>query len=123
MKSIEKRRPVWNALSEFYLDTELSDNDIDRIITVFKKSGYTLQELEKIDLLEVFPLLRSNLLSIGGVWQGFDETWINQHCELLYHKRNSKLHNIFCSILDRIFRNIRKSHWKKVKMRWDNSFL
>jgi hypothetical protein len=37
---IERRKPVWAALSELWLDTQLTHDDLQRIAAVMKTSGY-----------------------------------------------------------------------------------
>ena len=60
---MENRKQIWIALSEFYLDTELTSDDFDRITSIFFNSGFQLIDIKEIDLLEVFPVLQPNLLS------------------------------------------------------------
>ena len=72
-RELARRQPVWLALSEFYLDTELQPADFARIRAVFAQSGYSEQEIRQIDYEEVGPLLYPNLLSVAGEWAGFDE--------------------------------------------------
>ena len=73
---IEERKPVWIALSEFYLDTELDDNDCERIARIFALSPYSIDEIKLIDRFEVAPVLSINLMSVAGVWDAFDEAWL-----------------------------------------------
>jgi hypothetical protein len=73
---IERRKPVWAALSELWLDTELMPDDLQRIAGVMKKSGYSLPELRDIYLFEVAPVVFGNLLVVAGEWAGFDEDWL-----------------------------------------------
>lgn len=75
MNAVElaRREPVWLALSELYLDTELQPADFRRIRAVFDQSGYSAQEIRRIDYEEVGPILYGNLLSAAGEWAGFDE--------------------------------------------------
>jgi hypothetical protein len=70
---LARRKPVWLALSEFYLDTELQPADFRRIRAIFDQSGYSAQEIRQIDYEEVGPVLYGNLLSMAGEWAGFDE--------------------------------------------------
>lgn len=70
---LARRKPVWLALSEFYLDTELQPADFRRIRAVFDQSGYSEQEIRQFDYDEVGPVLAGNLLSMAGEWAGFDE--------------------------------------------------
>jgi hypothetical protein len=69
---LERRRPVWSALSELYLDTELDDRDHERIAAVLIDSGYSTGQLEEILYRELHPVLHMNLLSVAGEWAGFD---------------------------------------------------
>jgi hypothetical protein len=73
---IERRQPVWAALSELWLDTELSEEDLGRISGVMRRSGYGLDELREIYLFEVAPVVSPNLLCLAGEWAGFDEGWL-----------------------------------------------
>jgi hypothetical protein len=73
---IERRMPVWAALSELWLDTELSHDDLKRIAGVMGSSGYSVAELRDIYLYEVAPVVFLNLLVVGGEWAGFDEQWL-----------------------------------------------
>lgn len=75
---VEQRRPIWIALSEFYLDTELDDLDLLRIAKIILKSPFDFEEIKKINKYDVFPLLISNLFSVAGVWGGFNEAWLTE---------------------------------------------
>lgn len=74
--NIEERKPIWIALSEFYLDTELQESDFKRIAFKINQSPYALDEVKDINKYEVFPVLQANSLSIAGDWAGFDEAWL-----------------------------------------------
>ncbi|WP_169977466.1 DUF7079 family protein [Tautonia rosea] len=73
---LERRRPVWDALSDLFLDRELQPDDHRRIADVLASSGYSEAELEEILCREVGPVLWPNLLSVAGVWTGFDRDWL-----------------------------------------------
>lgn len=72
-----RRRPVWEALSTLFLDTDvrlLRDYRVDALAS----SPYSLDELEEILKHEIFPVCRWNLLSIAGEWAGFDLDWLER---------------------------------------------
>jgi hypothetical protein len=75
---IDERMPVWKALSELFLDTELQENDHRRIARVLSVSPYSEKKLDEILRFEVTPVLKWNLLSIAGEWAGFDEAWLRE---------------------------------------------
>lgn len=91
-QQFERRKKIWIELSEFYLDTELASEDFDRISNTFLKSELE-SDIKKIDLIEVFPLLQPNLLSVAGVWAGFDEEWLLSECTKRYNRRKNILIN------------------------------
>jgi len=73
---IDERLPVWEALSDFFLDTELDDRDYQRISEVLASSPYSMADTEDILRFEVYPVLIWNLRSIAGEWAGFDRDWL-----------------------------------------------
>jgi hypothetical protein len=73
---IERRKPVWAALSELWLDTELEEGDLRRIAGVMKASGYPIGVLRDIYVYEIAPVVFGNLLTVAGEWAGFDHEWL-----------------------------------------------
>jgi hypothetical protein len=77
-RDLERRRPVWSALSALYLDTELDGADHARIAGVLDRSGYSPDQLEEILYRELHPILIGNLLSGVGEWAYFDVAWLER---------------------------------------------
>ena len=75
---LERRKPVWTAMSTLWLDTEISDIEIARIADTLIASGYPRAQLDDILLYEIAPVVGSNLLAPAGVWEGFDTAWLHQ---------------------------------------------
>ena len=75
---IERRKPVWTALSDLWLDTELSDRGLSHIAGVLDASGFTLAQLQRIYLYKVAPDVFLNFWSVAGVWDCFDEEWLHE---------------------------------------------
>jgi hypothetical protein len=40
--------PVWEALSEFFLDSQLVEKDYERIAAILADSPYSIQEIEAV---------------------------------------------------------------------------
>ncbi|MGK6340934.1 hypothetical protein ACMGDK_01765 [Chryseobacterium sp. DT-3] len=74
--NIKERKPVWIALSDFYLDTELQDSDFRYIAQTILESPYSFDDVKTINIYEVFPVLQPNLLQAAGEWAGFNEKWL-----------------------------------------------
>jgi len=72
-KDIVNRLPVWSAMSDFYVDNELTDDRIREIAKVCSDSPYTLRDLEKIMFTEVWPAFVRNLFSVAGEWVGWSD--------------------------------------------------
>lgn len=70
-----ERKKVWLALSDLFLDTDTSIFYAN-IVKVLLASTYSIEELKKIMLFEVYPVCRWNLLCVAGEWEGFDEEWL-----------------------------------------------
>lgn len=84
---IDDRLPVWEALSDFFLDTELDDKDYQRISEVVVSSPYSIQETEDILRFELYPRLIWNLRSVAGEWAGFDRDWLKEQIKPRLNKR------------------------------------
>ncbi len=116
-RTIENRKPIWNVISEFYLDTELQKADYDRISKTFIASNFSVEELKAIDLYEVFPVLKENLLSVTGVWTGFNENWLNDACEKVYHKKKNRFFRWKIRFYNWFLYSMRKAHWTEIESR------
>lgn len=68
----ERRLPVWEALSDLFLDTELQPGDYRHIAEVLLSSEYGTAELKMIFQEEVAPAFGSNMFSLAGEWAGWD---------------------------------------------------
>ena len=114
---LERRKPVWKALSEFYLDTELQPSDYDHVARVLGSSGFTLTELKAIDRFEVFPVLINNLLSPTGFWTAFEEPWLHEKCVIACKKKNHALVRLKNFIVYSLFVGIMKKQWREIEKR------
>lgn len=75
---IKVRLPVWESLSEFFLDTKLDTQDYERIAKRLAATQFTETEIEEILIGEVCPVCRTNLTGIAGEWIGFDSEWLKR---------------------------------------------
>ncbi|KAB2897329.1 MAG: hypothetical protein F9K31_12000 [Dokdonella sp.] len=73
----EARRPVWEALSELYLDVPWRPF-VRGAARTLAGSPYSLGELRAILFDEVHPVLVLNLCATAGVWDRFDQAWLEQ---------------------------------------------
>src|SRR6202042_1223499 len=75
-----ERVQVWNAISEFYLDTSQDAKDIERIAQILARSPFSIDELRHIEFCEVEPTCYQNLWSMAGEWAGFSPDWLIPRC-------------------------------------------
>ena len=75
---LEKRVPVWSALSELFLDKELDQADFQYIANRIRESGFSTLEAQEILWNEVFPALADNLRIITGEWAYFADDWLQE---------------------------------------------
>lgn len=85
-EELEARRPVWIALSELFLDTDVRLAYVS-IAETLAASAYSLAELRRILDDEVTPVLQGNLCQVAGEWCGFDEEWLVEQISARFGKR------------------------------------
>ncbi|NOS70810.1 MAG: hypothetical protein HOP33_12870 [Verrucomicrobia bacterium] len=109
---IKERLPIWKALSEFFLDTELQQENLERIARILAASDHSEDELENILICEVCRGCRINALLPAGEWVSFDEDWLVERIGP-YYGRQVWFKRLF------IWRHrwIYDDKWKKVRPR------
>ena len=89
---VDERRPVWVALSEFWLDTEMSAVTAHWVVRTVLESPYSADQAEAIHWAEVAPALRRNaFLNLLGEWAAFDEGWLIDECGRVARQRSGPL--------------------------------
>ena len=73
---VEERLPVWKALSEFFLDTDLQPKELEQIAQSLAATNYSEQRLEEFLNFEVCVACRWNIFS--GRWGGFEDGWLRK---------------------------------------------
>ncbi|WP_162878131.1 DUF7079 family protein [Trinickia diaoshuihuensis] len=58
---VQRRAPVWEALSELFVGRELQEYDYAAIADTLRQSGYSIDELDRILREEVAPVFGKNL--------------------------------------------------------------
>ncbi len=74
---LEGRRPVWLALSDLFLDTDVNlfRESNTRLLA---DSPYSLDELDTILREEVYSACSFNLREVAGEWASFDADWLER---------------------------------------------
>lgn len=85
----DARPAVYEALAEFFLDTQLDGRQHAFVARRLAASPYDERAIEAILRDEVAPVVSSNLLSMAGVWSGFDPTWLVRECQQRAHARRA----------------------------------
>jgi len=75
---IARRLPVWCALSDAFLDTELDTQTYRHMAEAIRAQGFTAAEAETIFREEVAPAFAYNLWSVAGVWAGWPEATVRE---------------------------------------------
>jgi hypothetical protein len=115
---VKDKHAIWIALSELYLDTELDEQDIQRIAKVFRLSNYKLDQIKEINRLEVFPVLQSNLEDVAGAWAGFNEKWLIEAIET--HIANKSVYPSLTEDLWWLARKwMQKDYWVRLEAEYD----
>lgn len=74
---LPRRRPVWLALSDLFLDTDVTLLQAANA-RLLAASPYSLEELDTILREEVYPACAFNLREVAGEWAGFDADWLER---------------------------------------------
>ena len=74
---LDRRRPVWLALSDLFLDTDVNLFR-DGNTRLLAASPYSPDELDTILREEVYPACSYNLSQVAGEWAGFDDVWLER---------------------------------------------
>ena len=90
MTTPEARLPLWLAMSELFLDTETEDYMYCAIAREIRASGLTLAQAESVFWNEVYPGLWLNLVSMTGVWDGFDAEWLRGYLKVKPMRRPNR---------------------------------
>lgn len=93
------RIPIWIALSELYLDTEVEPFH-DAIAATLAASPFALDELHAMLMHDVHPVLFTNLMAPIGVWDGFDDAWLVERIRARGGRRRRGLSHWFRSDID-----------------------
>jgi hypothetical protein len=86
-EDLANRTPVWVAMTEFFLDTELTDVTVSYIAKTCAASPYSVPELQRILFTEVWPAFLPNLLSVAGEWAGWPEEFVKSRVLERYRPR------------------------------------
>ena len=114
-QQIQARMPLWEALSDLWLDTQLSDAYMEGIARVMDESGLTIEELWRVYSYEVAPVVFMNVYSVAGQWVGFSPDWLRTEIvrNLRDRPRRTRFWTLFpitrCLMLSQT-----DDHWKKL---------
>ncbi|KAF1051566.1 MAG: hypothetical protein GAK43_02350 [Stenotrophomonas maltophilia] len=109
------REAVWLALSELWLDNELSAADSQAIVRCLRASGLPLAELEAIYRCEVAPAVWLNQWVTAGVWEGFDPAWLFQRCRRNQARRRYGWHRWYCRLRARPMLGPTRDDWTRIR--------
>lgn len=107
---IERKLPVWHALSDLFLDTELQPDDYARIAGQLRTSGFSPAEIRRVLETEVAPAFGPNLLSVAGEWTPWSETDVND-----IMRRSATGLAPLRGLKQRMFRSYVAQEWEKLR--------
>jgi hypothetical protein len=83
---IERRIPLWTALSDLYLDTWMACF-VPNVVAAAKDGGFSIDEVDHILRWEVRPALYLNYLNVAGEWAGWPSDWLKDRITATMKKR------------------------------------
>ncbi|WP_206950786.1 DUF7079 family protein [Trinickia acidisoli] len=117
--NLERRAPVWEALSELFVGKELQDYDYEAIAETLRQSGYSLDELEKMLREEVAPVFRSNLspLAVPEMEGWAREAVVKDVRAYLARERAGLLRILARFVASGALPNVVSDRWLKIRSR------
>ena len=77
-EEIERRLPLWIALSDLFLDTEPIPSTYQHIACTIIDRGFQPENAEAIFREDVAPAFWINLLAPAGEWQGWNDSLVRE---------------------------------------------
>lgn len=77
-EDLARRRWVWQAVSDLFLDEEVSEDKLRYIAQVTAECGYTSDELDAIYRREVATAVAFNIFLVAGTWGYWDSEWLEK---------------------------------------------
>ncbi|PZO06700.1 MAG: hypothetical protein DCF28_00985 [Alphaproteobacteria bacterium] len=111
---VARREPLWLALSDLFLDTEIQPETFDWIARTAMDVGFSSAETRTILETEVLPALGFNLLSIAGEWAGFDPTFVRERV-LLATQRGALSRAMDHVLLTPVRRAVLRRDWVRLE--------
>jgi hypothetical protein len=111
-KELERRVPVWCALAELFLDTELQPTDFARIASVISNTGLSAGDAEKILEDEVAPVFTPNMLGVAGEWAGWPEDFVKER--MMAHLNAGAAQRAIARFRARQHRTLYMGAWEEV---------
>ena len=113
---IERRLPVWSAMSDLWLDTEIQDHHRHHIAQCLIDGDFTWEEAEEIILYEVAPAVYANMFLVAGEWAYFDEDWLKERiCRLC----RRPWHRWWVRFRQKSMMHLATEDWPKVKILYE----
>jgi len=116
--NLERRAPVWEALSELFVGKELQDYDYAGIARTLRQSGYSLEELEKVLREEVAPVFRSNLslLAIPEMEGWTQDTVVKEILAYLERERTGLSRLLSHLVMPRTLPDAATKRWQQIRV-------
>lgn len=115
--NLERRAPVWEALSELFVGKELLEYDHAAIAKTLRLSGYSVEELEEVLHKEVAPVFRRNLspLSIPEMEGWARDTVVKEIQAYLEHERTGLLRRLSRLVTARTLPDVASKRWQRIR--------
>lgn len=113
-QELQSRAPVWEALADFWLDTELVDFEFEHIARVIAESPYSMDEVRDIHDYEVAPAVSANLASVAGEWAGFYSEWLISECRKYAARRHSPWFRARIWLQRPLLRSYTARYWQQI---------
>jgi hypothetical protein len=112
---INRRLPVWCALSEMFVDTEFDDVAAASMTRQLRASGMAVDVLDRILRDEVAPVFHRNVFA--GNWTGWPPEEVRRRVTAHLARRPGPLGRLLAPMLGRLRMSPFESSWREVRRR------
>jgi hypothetical protein len=115
--NVERRAPVWEALSELFVGKELQEYDYAAIAKALRQSGYSIDELEHVLYQEIAPVYRRNLSPLATPeMEGWTQEAVATEVRTYLEHKRSVLSRVLTRLVPpRALPKLADKRWTKVR--------
>ncbi|KAK6347464.1 hypothetical protein TWF718_005306 [Orbilia javanica] len=117
MALTDAEKSACTTLSHLFLDTEITTEELNSITTSLRALNLPSPTLDRILRYDLFPILYPNIISVAGVWSGFDDYWLLSQVESRRMTEPSRIRTVQDSAMWFLLSGAVKPLWSEIRVK------